>query len=1295
MLDLNKARYEGLTSELPRFDKSLGFVSEKWLEEQRPTTKLVKRGYRATADPQVCGFSFECLPAWIWSFRLSDWSTILITDADELQLRQYHLETWSFVKDKLVIIPTLAVKQCTAVVWFVSGSREFVDQFDGPPAIPVVFWLERCGRRRPPDTLDVTWFSVSHELVGGSTTARGVFGSILLKAVVVPDDIIRRNIAHFLDYKERPQACALPVITPHYTISQRLSVRLLEQPVVYASRFSATGWGQRKLSFSELGQAYDLPPYLGWNPQFSTGLVPIQVFRAVVDSVCGLLCHERQLRGGSRRRVQEDEHQITSRTQPLPIDAVWLPELKKWLPGSWATIPISGRAVKSDHAKVDCYPWHQRISLVLPVTTLASIQGMEVLLLHRWRRNVSRSFFAYLNHTYGRQWVQDLVRVQATSGRKRGRNDEDKRTGVCISGGRVEIKGGVREVSSGVVHELVRDVSCGLAVLSQVMKSTWWDWASGSSLFFWRWNGAAQIWAARDGIRIFVSSPLPRQRRSKPLRMDRVQQVMVAAKLEAMVTRSYLEPGFVSNTLHFFAVPKGDDDIRVVFDGTSSGLNETLWAPNFFLPSARSASMTLSFATWMSDMDFGEMFHNFHMDPRIRPFAGVELGPMAGMMECDTPDGNRQRKPSGVLRWTRLFMGMRPSPYNAVQHYYWGEEFARGDPSDRSNPLGYDRIRLNLPGMASYDPSLPKVMKWRLITETDETSGRVAGDVVTFVDDVRITGFSKENCHAVHRQFASRVQYLGMQDAPRKFRPPSQSHAGAWTGTIFKISETVISKTVSQEKWNKGKIIINDLLMATQGVATGRAIINRKQLEKETGFLNHLAMTFDTITPFLKGFYLTLNSWRDGRDDCDWKVTPKRWKAILFNRAADGGMSEVELDAELSRNEDSTLAPETVTGSPSLKSDVEALSAIFSPEQVPEVCIRSSTVLTIVYGFGDASGTGLGATFTCGSGFNFRIGVWGASEDNESSNWKEFTNIVESLEEEAEAGHLANTEVFMFTDNSTVEACASNGSSTSPKLLKLVVRLHALTSEVGVRINIFHVAGTRMIAQGTDGVSRGYLGHGVMAGEAMVMHIPIHISAVTRSPLDLVPWIQSWSGGPLHTILLDEAGWFQAGHDIEGWSGGIDGFQRPKLSHGPRTFIWAPAPMSAEVAIAELRKARIKRQESAHIFVCPRLCTTQWLKQLYRAADFVFEVPVGFSCWQSCMHEPLLIGLVFPFIRFNPWQLRGTPKMHAVGRELRRVFSESEMDVRNILCKFWTLCIELKNMPEHLVRQLLYLKGSS
>jgi hypothetical protein len=82
--------------------------------------------------------------------------------------------------------------------------------------------------------------------------------------------------------------------------------------------------------------------------------------------------------------------------------------------------------------------------------------------------------------------------------------------------------------------------------------------------------------------------------------------------------------------------------------------------------------------------------------------------------------------------------------------------------------------------------------------------------------------------------------------------------------------------------------------------------------------------------------------------------------------------------------------------------------------------------------------------------------VWGAHDKPESSNWKEFTNVVEALEEEGLEGNLDNAEVFMFTDNATVESCVQKGSSTSRKLLDLVVRLQSMTTRLGIQVHIFH-----------------------------------------------------------------------------------------------------------------------------------------------------------------------------------------------------------------------------------------------
>ena len=672
----------------------------------------------------------------------------------------------------------------------------------------------------------------------------------------------------------------------------------------------------------------------------------------------------------------------------------------------------------------------------------------------------------------------------------------------------------------------------------------------------------------------------------------------------------------------------------------------------------------------MADADFGEMFHNFMLEERIRKHSGVDVSSLK------TKDSNTALT---MVRWNRLFMGMKSSPYNAVRHYYWGEEFARGNPRQTGNPMGYSRVRLNLPGLEGFDPILPKVMKW------NDDCGNIAGDVITFIDDVRIVGHSKENCHGVHRQFISRMQFLGMQDAPRKFRPPSQGAAGAWTGTIFRISPDFITKSVSEEKWEKGIRILTSLRNACISHPIRRPPLDRKQLEKDTGFLNHLSMTFDETTPFLKGFYLTLNSWRPQRDEEDWKVSLKAWQRIQHVRSDREPHGDVRAFA---MGPEEKEAPRLVVGSPRLADDIEAWLAILGGTSPPLVQSRSKLVVSVIFGFGDASGTGLGSTFTCGSGFTFRIGVWGSLEKDESSNWKEFTNVVESLEEEGELGNLKHAEVFMFTDNSTVESCSYKGSSSSPKLLSLIIRLKAMVMKHGAKLHIFHIAGTRMIEQGTDGVSRGFLAQGIMAGEPMLSFIPIHLTAFERSPL-LETWVRSWSASEALSLSPDD--WFEEGHDIAGWQTFKgDLFERPVLKEG-RTYLWVPPPFAADVAMAELRKARIKRQTSSHIFICPRLCCSLWLKQLYRACDFVFQVLPNSEVWNKQMHEPLIIGIVFPFIRAKPWQLRGSPKLLAVGRELRGLQDAKEMDRRNLLRKLWKECHGLRFMPENVVRRMLFI----
>ena len=103
----------------------------------------------------------------------------------------------------------------------------------------------------------------------------------------------------------------------------------------------------------------------------------------------------------------------------------------------------------------------------------------------------------------------------------------------------------------------------------------------------------------------------------------------------------------------FFEVPKGKDDIRKVYNGTSSGL---------WLPTAETSLRLLKTASYCGDMDLGEMFLNLPMDTHIRSYAVVDL--------CSIQDLLPASLSNPRVRWNRLFMGMLPSAYHAVEQFY-------------------------------------------------------------------------------------------------------------------------------------------------------------------------------------------------------------------------------------------------------------------------------------------------------------------------------------------------------------------------------------------------------------------------------------------------------------------------------------------------------------------------------------------------------------------------------------------------------------------------------------------------
>jgi hypothetical protein len=108
---------------------------------------------------------------------------------------------------------------------------------------------------------------------------------------------------------------------------------------------------------------------------------------------------------------------------------------------------------------------------------------------------------------------------------------------------------------------------------------------------------------------------------------------------------------------------------------------------------------------WGGDNNYGEMFYNFWLHPELQRYSRVDLS--AHFLEELVASGK------GVLweAWTQPAMGLRPSPYQAVQGVLVVKRMALGDPDDSSNLFQWDQIVLNLPGNEDYMAGAPWVLK--------------------------------------------------------------------------------------------------------------------------------------------------------------------------------------------------------------------------------------------------------------------------------------------------------------------------------------------------------------------------------------------------------------------------------------------------------------------------------------------------------------------------------------------------------------------------------------------------------
>ena len=317
--------------------------------------------------------------------------------------------------------------------------------------------------------------------------------------------------------------------------------------------------------------------------------------------------------------------------------------------------------------------------------------------------------------------------------------------------------------------EVVKDFRSGMDAIRRALGANFWEWSDGSTLFFWRWPREYRR-AIRDGLEVFIDGELPDYWSRQRWPQDAAEKAQLKDKIRKVIQREYIRTGFVLSLTGFFAVAKGDGDIRIVYDASKSGLNESIWAPNFPMPTASTVLQAVDHNSFFGDIDLGEMFLNYMLDPKLRPYAGIDATELADELGIKLKEDQRI-----ILRWERSLMGFRSSPYNCVRIYLWCEDIIKGDRLDLCNPLRWYVVRLNLPGMKSYNPSYPRVYRF------DTVNQRLAAAICSYVDDVRTAASSKEACDRTSHVVAAKINYLGQQDAARK-RESASKTPGTWAG---------------------------------------------------------------------------------------------------------------------------------------------------------------------------------------------------------------------------------------------------------------------------------------------------------------------------------------------------------------------------------------------------------------------------------------------------------------------------------------------------------------------------------
>jgi hypothetical protein len=137
----------------------------------------------------------------------------------------------------------------------------------------------------------------------------------------------------------------------------------------------------------------------------------------------------------------------------------------------------------------------------------------------------------------------------------------------------------------------------------------------------------------------YIPGDLPKYMQPQPFEKSEDTRKKAAAKLQNAREKKYATKGDVHSLTLYLYVPKGETDIHIVYDTMKSGLNQSLWVPNFGLFTVDVLVHNVSEQSWMAD---------------LQPYCRVDLRPYF-QDECLGTQTLWER-------WVRCMMGLNFPP---------------------------------------------------------------------------------------------------------------------------------------------------------------------------------------------------------------------------------------------------------------------------------------------------------------------------------------------------------------------------------------------------------------------------------------------------------------------------------------------------------------------------------------------------------------------------------------------------------------------------------------------------------